>query len=136
MRKINKAVIHDSASLMEQTTWELIRKWHIERGFKDIGYHWGVDMHGELFKGRDESEIGAHCKGHNEDSLGIVLFGDFTKEKPTDSQLLTLYSLCDMIMRRHNLTPQEFYPHYKFSNTLCPGILGEYIENYREFGIF
>lgn len=135
MRKINKLIIHHSAYPMKKTTWPLIKEWHLKRGFNDIGYHYGIDSGGQLFKGRDESVIGAHCKGQNKNSLGVCVFGDFTKEEPTNQQLFTLFFLLEFLTKRHKLLSIDVHSHKDYGNTLCPGYLEENIENYRGFGI-
>ena len=62
MREINKIIVHCSAT-REGENFEVaeIRKWHLARGFNDIGYHFYIDLYGEIHKGRDISKIGAHC---------------------------------------------------------------------------
>lgn len=119
MRQINKIVLHHSASPMETTTFEDIKRWHIERGFKDIGYHWVIDKNGELWKGRPESKIGAHCKGHNRDSIGVCLIGNFEIEEPTEDQIHTLRYLLDFLDDKYY--PLDMYNHWHLSNTKCPG---------------
>ncbi len=53
-----------------------IRRWHVrERGWKDIGYHWLIDRDGKVARGRPETQVGSHVKGHNTGSIGICLIG-------------------------------------------------------------
>ncbi len=121
MRKINKIIIHHSASPSATTTAKKIKSWHLARGFNDIGYHYMIDANGEIFKGRDEAKIGAHCKGHNRDSLGLVVFGNFDQESLNDKQESTLFLLITSIMERYDLVCKDIYPHYQLGNTACPG---------------
>lgn len=76
MRGINKIVIHCSAT-PEGKDFDVngIRKWHIERGFNDVGYHWVIKLDGTIQKGRVESRVGAHAKNHNHDSIGVCYIG-------------------------------------------------------------
>ena len=63
---------------------EEIDLWHRRRGWNGVGYHYIVRRDGRLEVGRGEEEAGAHCKGHNKDSIGICLVGgiqDGTKSK-------------------------------------------------------
>lgn len=120
MRKINKIIIHHSASPMNKTTFEDIKRWHLERGFNDIGYHWVIDGDGELWKGRPESKIGAHCKGHNRDSIGICLIGNFQHEEPTENQIVAL-EMVESLLRIKYDNPQVI-AHCAISKTKCPGI--------------
>ena len=64
-----------------------IDRWHRERGWNGIGYHYVIRRDGRLENGRSLEEAGAHCKGHNKDSIGICLVGgiqDGTKDKPVN----------------------------------------------------
>ena len=119
MRKINKIIIHHSASLMKTTTFEDVKRWHLERGFSDIGYHWVIDRNGELWKGRPESKIGAHCKGHNRDSIGICVIGNFEIEEPTIAQRYTLKYIIYYLDSRYKV-PSDF-KHSELAKTKCPG---------------
>jgi len=87
MRRIDYIVIHHSASSYGDS--KLIDRWHRERGFKKIGYHYiilngfrknsreyEVAFDGFIEPGRKLSEIGAHVKGYNKNSIGICLIGN------------------------------------------------------------
>lgn len=60
-----------------------IQRGHFERGFDDIGYHFVIMPSGRIFQGRPTWAVGAHVKGHNADTLGIALAGDFNSQGPT-----------------------------------------------------
>ena len=78
MREIKKVIVHCSASdNPKHDNVETIRKWHVdENGWKDIGYHFIITKNGDVHKCRDISEVGAHCKGENLDSIGVCLTGN------------------------------------------------------------
>jgi N-acetylmuramoyl-L-alanine amidase len=76
MRTINLIVIHCTASQNgEFVSVDTIRGWHIARGFRDIGYHYVIDVDGSVGVGRPEDQVGAHVEGHNATSIGIALVG-------------------------------------------------------------
>lgn len=52
-----------------------VRRWHKERGWSDVGYHYLIDRDGTVVEGRPIERTGAHVKGHNKGSVGISLFG-------------------------------------------------------------
>jgi len=52
-----------------------IRKWHMDKGWSDIGYHVVIRRNGEVEYGRNFSTPGAHVKGFNNKSLGVCLVG-------------------------------------------------------------
>ena len=74
MRPIRRHIVHCSASVHGNVAE--IRKWHLARGWRDIGYHFVIRPDSELEVGRLLPEIGAHCEGHNADSIGTCLVGN------------------------------------------------------------
>ncbi len=52
-----------------------VRRWHLQRGFRDIGYHFLVLLDGTIQQGRPLAEAGAHCTGHNANSIGVCYVG-------------------------------------------------------------
>ncbi len=76
MRRIDEIIIHCSDSPEGRNDKaEDIRKWHKQRGFSDIGYHYVIDLDGTVEKGRPIEQAGAHCTGHNRNSIGICYIG-------------------------------------------------------------
>lgn len=66
---------------------EDIKKMHLARGWRDIGYHYVIKLDGTLQLGRDldgdgqsEDEVGAHVAGFNKDSIGICYIGGVDKD--------------------------------------------------------
>ena len=47
-----------------------IRRMHLQRGFRDVGYHFVITLDGKIQKGRDPFKVGAHVRGFNQDSIG------------------------------------------------------------------
>ena len=64
MRNINKIIVHCSAT-PEGKAFSVadIRRWHLQRGFSDIGYHFVIYLDGSVHVGRPLAKAGAHCKG-------------------------------------------------------------------------
>lgn len=60
-----------------------IRQWHLERGFRDVGYHYIIRRDGTLERGRDENVTGAHTGGYNASNLGICLVGGVADDAKT-----------------------------------------------------
>ena len=125
MREINKIIVHCSAT-REGENFEVaeIRKWHLARGFNDIGYHFYIDLYGEIHKGRDISKIGAHCKGHNRNSIGICYCGGVEADgkTPKDTRLECQKEALFAVLR----TLKAMFPnavihsHNDFANKACP----------------
>lgn len=69
-------VVHCSATPAgRDVTAAEIDKWHRERGFAKIGYHYVIRLDGSVEKGREQDEIGAHVYKNNNTSVGICLIG-------------------------------------------------------------
>jgi N-acetylmuramoyl-L-alanine amidase len=125
MREINKIIVHCSAT-REGENFEVaeIRKWHLARGFSDIGYHFYIDLYGEIHKGRDISKIGAHCKGHNRNSIGICYCGGVEADGKTPKD--TRYDCQKESLTAVLRTLKAMYPnavihsHNDFANKACP----------------
>lgn len=47
----------------------------LQHALPSIGYHWVIELDGQLKPGRHPEEIGAHVQGSNAKSLGICLIG-------------------------------------------------------------
>lgn len=80
MRNISLHVIHCSDSMHGDVAE--IRRWHKARGWRDVGYHFVIRRDGEIEIGRMLTDIGAHAKGFNRNSIGTCLIGkdnDFTE---------------------------------------------------------
>ena len=88
MRQINYIIIHCSATKAGQDfRAKDIDRWHRERGWDGIGYHKVIDLDGTIEPGRSEAKPGAHCKGHNSDSIGICYIGGLDENgKPADTR--------------------------------------------------
>lgn len=55
-------------------TFATVNQWHMERGFYNgFGYHGLITPRGVWYKGRPFEMVGAHCIGHNQGTLGILL---------------------------------------------------------------
>ena len=100
MRQIDMIVVHCTATRpewqSEQSTKSKVaevKKWHTDKGWSDIGYHYLIDRDGTVVEGRPVEKSGAHAKGYNANSIGIAIFGghggtanDEFEENFTDAQ--------------------------------------------------
>ena len=83
MRDINRIILHCSATREGiDYSVDTIRRWHVEdRGWKDIGYHFVVQLDGTVNPGRPLEIQGAHTRGYNKGSIGICYIGGVESEK-------------------------------------------------------
>ena len=133
MRKIRKIIIHCSATQEgKDIDAEEIKKWHLDRGWRDIGYHYVIKLDGTVEEGRPIEMSGAHTKGHNFHSIGVCYIGGvekkkkkvkgklkwITKDTRTDAQK---ESLCDLLLRLKDDYPGAIVQgHNEFSSKSCP----------------
>ena len=133
MRSITKVIVHHSASPRDTTTTEMIRDWHVNgNGWDDIGYHWVIEADGSLHKGRLESVVGAHCRGHNGDSIGVCVVGDFASGEPTGDQVDTLRGVIAGLLGAY--PGAEVLPHSDLGSTQCPGALLDSLQDSTQEG--
>ncbi len=124
MRKINKIIIHCSATRegLEFNAKDIDR-WHRQRGWRGIGYHYVIGLNGECWKGRPEGEVGAHCRKCNRDSIGVCYIGGLDnqgkpKDTRTDNQKGELIRLITALkLRFPNAT---IHGHNEFARKACP----------------
>lgn len=85
--KVRYLVVHCSASPPKvKVDRTVIDRWHRERGFLGIGYHYVICRDGTVQVGRAMDQIGAHVVEHNHESIGICLAGGVDeKQKPEDN---------------------------------------------------
>lgn len=109
MRNIDSIIVHCSATKAGRDfTAADIDRWHRERGFNSIGYHYVIRLDGKLEKGRDVALAGAHCKGWNERSVGICYIGGLDEngrpaDTRTNAQKRVLYQIIMDLQREYNI---------------------------------
>ena len=136
MRKINKIVIHHSASSWGSAL--VIDKWHKEFDppFDCIGYQFVISngmLHpdtkpiksliGNIEAGRDIKRAGAHVKGHNKHSIGICLIHD-DGDIYNDKMFRSLFYLCKELMQEFSISSDNVVGHGELdpeNKALCPG---------------
>jgi len=90
MRNIKYIIVHCSATAEgKDFKAKDIDKWHRQRGFTCIGYHYVIDIDGKIETGRPESQVGAHCKGYNSVSIGVCYIGGVAKDGKTPKDTRT-----------------------------------------------
>lgn len=125
MRKITEIIIHCSATPEgKDFTVDDIRRWHLSRKFADIGYHYVIYRDGSVHKGRAENIAGAHCLGHNANSIGICYIGGVAKDGKTPKDTRTPQQKTALRQLVNQL--KFYYPHAtvhghnEFAAKACP----------------
>ena len=126
MRKINKIILHCAATPEgREVSVDTIRKWHLQRGFNDIGYHYVVHIDGKISIGRPLSKQGAHCSGQNRGSIGICYVGGMSKDMKkakdtrTQAQKDSLIKLMHELIYKYN-KDMTIHGHNEYANKACP----------------
>ena len=120
IREVTKVYIHCSASddvgLRGVEMVDEIRRWHIARGFSNIGYHFLIDMEGKILAGRTLELIPAAQKGHNTGTIAVMVHG---LESFSFESLHALNLLCKEINEAYGGVI-TFHGHCEVSEKICP----------------
>ena len=125
MRHIDQIIIHCTAT-PEGRNYSLddLRRWHRARGFADVGYHYVIHLDGSVSKGRPLSQPGAHCAGHNNNSIGVAYVGGLAADKKTPKDTRTgsqKASLRNLLRELHTQFPKAtVHGHRDFAPKACP----------------
>ena len=125
MRTINEIIVHCSATPEgRNVTVKDIDTWHRQRGFRCIGYHYVIYLDGSVHVGRPESQVGAHCLGHNSHSIGVCYIGGVAKDGKTpkdtrtDAQKESLIKLIKELKAKY--PKATVHGHREYANKACP----------------
>lgn len=124
-RKINEIIVHCTATA-EGKDFKVsdIDKWHRAKGWDGIGYHQVVYLDGSVHPGRPMDKVGAHCLGHNQNSIGVVYVGGVTsdgktpKDTRTPEQKAALRKLLTDLKRKY--PGATIHGHRDFAAKACP----------------
>jgi N-acetyl-anhydromuramyl-L-alanine amidase AmpD len=134
----DKIIMHCSDS--EFASVAEIDRWHRERGFDCVGYHFVITnempekgarmrcLDGQICAGRALSRQGAHTLGYNTDSIGICIVGknDFTTVQFESAKTLVLE-----LMGTYQIPPERVLGHCELdSKKSCPNFD---MDGFREF---
>jgi N-acetylmuramoyl-L-alanine amidase len=123
-RRITEIIVHCTATPEgREVHVPEVNRWHRERGFDGIGYHYLIALDGTIEPGRDIERAGAHCLGHNAHSIGIAYVGGLdgkgkAKDTRTPAQRESLRLLIRFLKKVFPGT--IVYGHRDFANKECP----------------
>lgn len=128
LRALDTIIIHCSATPPDMDVGAAeIRTWHLSRKFCDIGYHYVIRRSGAVEAGRPIDLAGAHCKGHNANSIGVCLVGGVERRAElmvarcnfTELQWVALEQLVkDLVDKYPSL--KSVHGHNEFASKACP----------------
>ena len=125
MRAIGKIIIHCAATPEgKDFTTADIDRWHRARGFEGIGYHYVIYRDGSVHAGRAEERVGAHCKGHNGDSIGVCYIGGCSVDgkTPKDTRTAAQKAALERLVRelKGRYPHATIHGHGEFAAKACP----------------
>lgn len=126
MRPIEEIIIHCTGTVpSDLTTVEAVRRYHVNTfGWKDIGYHYLIYLDGSIHQGRPIDQAGAHCKNHNQRTIGICYVGGLdVNKKPKDTRTLRQVAAIRQLVQSLKVcfpTIKKVSGHYMYDNKPCP----------------
>ena len=125
VRQITKIILHCTATPEgRDVDAEEITRWHKNQGWRNIGYHYVVKLDGTIEEGRSVQMVGAHTKGHNVGSIGIVYVGGCDrfmspKDTRTPEQDTALTNLLSALLEMYPIA--TLHGHNEFNKgKACP----------------
>lgn len=125
-RDIEYIAIHCAATKPSMTVdRERIKKWHLARGFSDIGYHFYIRQDGSLEYGRPIQTSGAHVKGYNSVSVGVCYEGGIDEDGEaldtrTPQQKRTIIDLLTELKINYPKAVIQGHKDFPRVNKACP----------------
>jgi peptidoglycan hydrolase-like protein with peptidoglycan-binding domain len=113
----NRIILHHAA--VSNCSVDDVDRWHKNKGWTCIGYHFFVRKDGSIYRGRREEAIGAHAYGSNTDSIGICAEGNFENETMGDVQKQALKELVAYLKNKYKISTVQ--KHKDVCVTSCPG---------------
>ncbi|ADQ04412.1 N-acetylmuramoyl-L-alanine amidase family 2 [Caldicellulosiruptor owensensis OL] len=117
-RALTKYIVLHHADASKATVQD-IHRWHLQKGWAGIGYHFYVRKNGEVYEGRPIATIGAHCLGHNSWSVGICAEGKYNSEIMPPKQKQALIELINYVKKLYPAA--KVVGHRNLMATDCPG---------------
>ena len=138
-------IIHHSGSDYVRPQFNGVNEWHKQQGYPlstlnyHCGYHYFLETDAFLIQARLENDDGAHTIGHNQDSIGICLAGDFNSGSPTVAQTIVLKNLLIKLQEKYQIPLANIIPHrqgqanrscygWKLDNDWAKNLLNENLE--------
>lgn len=149
--RLDRFVIHHTAGTNAYSAADSpailrgIQRYHVQgRGWCDIGYNMLVDKFGQVFEGRrgglEELVVGVHASGHNTNTVGLSVLGDYTKAAPSAASIDALVRVVGWKSYLHGIDPassalkdgvmmRRVIGHREVASTSCPGAIQNFLGN-------
>lgn len=144
--KTSEIILHCEATPEGRDyTVEQVDRWHKERDFACIGYHYIIYRDGSVHRGRWETMKGEHTKNHNDRAIGISYVGGceatkgkdekyHAKDTRTPWQCFAMYELVHYLLRKYNLKLSAVHCHNEFAAKACPSFkIEQFKKEFKEY---
>jgi len=131
-------IIHHS---VENNGFASVNEWHRQRwGWRSsLGFYCGYQLYlqkpGKWFRARQDTEEGAHCPGHNKDSVGICVQGDYRTDKLSPKMNFMLINKVDELRMKYGIPRKNVLGDKEGRTpsrpTECPCGLISWVRKYR-----
>jgi murein DD-endopeptidase MepM/ murein hydrolase activator NlpD len=124
-------IVFHTAAAQGDPSRDDIDRWHRQRGWSGIGYHYVIRKDGTVEEGRAEDQVGAHCAdgGKNHHSVGVVFSGhhgddyhNVPGEAWTPEQEAAWLTLARSLMATYDIPVPHVIGHWEAgARKACPG---------------
>ena len=115
--KTDLIVLHHAAT--KSCSVEDVHRWHLDKGWSGVGYHFFIRKDGTIWRGRPEDRIGAHTVDYNSKSIGICFEGNFELEPMPEFQKAAGLDLIVYLKGKYPI--KDIKGHRELKATACPG---------------
>lgn len=124
---IRRITVHHSGVVLEDNreapaTLRGAQAYHQSQGWPDIAYHFMLDLHGNIYKGRPTWARGDtftdySTKGH----LLVMCEGNYSEQNAPRAEVRALCDLLAWACGKFDVSPKDIAGHRDFAQTACPG---------------
>ena len=124
MRVLEKVIVHCSATPEgRDIKMETVKSWHVKgKGWRDIGYHYVIELDGTIREGRPLAQPGAHTIGQNLHSIGVCYIGGLDRAKKAKDTRTPKQdtALTNLLIHLRETFGATIHGHNEFANKACP----------------
>jgi hypothetical protein len=125
---IHTLTLHHTELRLEHNALAPVRlrrhqRYHLQQGWGDIAYHYGIDLAGNIYELRDPATAGDTFTSYDPTGhLLVVCEGDFNHQQPTDALMDSVYRLVAFVASTHDVSITTLAGHRDYTvQTTCPG---------------
>jgi len=127
--EIERLTVHHTAALLETNSQAPGRirqhqRYHLDRGWPDLAYHFVVDGAGNVYEGRPVDAVGDTATEYDPTGHFLVCCeGNFDEQDVPEPQLTALAAVLAWAAATYSVAPDTISGHRDWAATSCPGDL-------------